>query len=116
MRTSERLGNAVVIHPLDPVDASAIAQIRSATRAQKGVRWRIEARKQYDALLESVSPRADVTFESDTVGGVRGLWVHPASNRPDEALLHLHGGWFNAGSAMAYRHLTRAGCDRHISR
>jgi monoterpene epsilon-lactone hydrolase len=46
-----------------------------------------------------------VTFESDTVGDVPGLWVHPASSRPDEAILYLHGGWFSAGSARSYRHL-----------
>src|SRR6202166_4913011 len=105
MSTSESLGNVVVIHPLDPADAPAIAQIRSATRAQKGVRWRIDARKQFDALMEAVSPRDDVTFESATIGDVPGLWVHPASRRSDEAILHVHGGWFNAGSATAYRHL-----------
>ena len=105
MSTSESLGNVVVIHPLDPEDASTIAQIRSATRAQKGVRWRIDARKQFDALMEAVSPRNDVTIESATVGDVPGLWVQPASSRPDEAILHVHGGWFNAGSAKAYRHL-----------
>src|SRR5882672_344779 len=105
MGTSESLGNVVVIHPLDAEDASTTAQIRSATRAQKGVPWRIEARKQYDALLEAVSPRTDVTFESATVGNVPGLWVHPASSRSDEAILHLHGGWFVSGTATAYRHL-----------
>src|SRR5712692_7423550 len=105
LSTSESLGNAVVIHPLDPGDASAIAQIRSATRAQKGVPWRIESRTFFDALMEAVSPRADVTVESAIVGGVPGIWVHPASSRSDEAILHVHGGWFNAGSATAYRHL-----------
>jgi acetyl esterase/lipase len=55
--------------------------------------------------MEAVSPRNDVTFESATVGDVPGLWVHPASSRSDEAILHLHGGWFSAGSARAYRHL-----------
>jgi len=105
MSTSESLGNVVAIRPLDPEDASVIAQIRSATRAQKGVPWRIDARKQFDALMEAVSPRNDVTFESATVGDVPGLWVHPASSRPDEAILHVHGGWFCAGSARAYRHL-----------
>jgi nicotinamidase-related amidase len=104
MSTSERVGNVVVIHPLDPADASVIAQIRSATRAQKGVRWTIDARQQFDALMEAVSPRNDVTFESATVGDVPGLWVHPASSRSDEAILHVHGGWFSAGSATAYRH------------
>jgi monoterpene epsilon-lactone hydrolase len=105
MSTSESLGSVGVIHPLDPEDASTISRIETAARTYKGVPWRIEARQQYDALMEGVSPRGDVTFESDTVGGVPGLWVHPASSRPDEALLHLHGGWFNAGSARAYRHL-----------
>jgi monoterpene epsilon-lactone hydrolase len=105
MSTSESLGNVVAVHPLDPADASVIAQIRSATRAQKGVRWRIDAPKQFDALMEAVSPRTDVTFESATVGDVPGLWVHPASSRSDEAILHVHGGWFSAGSARAYRHL-----------
>jgi acetyl esterase/lipase len=94
-----------VVHPLDPDDAPAIAGLRNATRAQKGAPWRIEARKFYDALLEGVSPRDDVRFESATVGGVSGVWVHPASSRSDEAILHVHGGWFVSGSANAYRHL-----------
>ena len=94
-----------MIHPLDPEDAPAIAAIRTATRQQKAVPWRIEARKFYDALLESVSPRDDVTFESAAVGGIPGVWVRPASSRSDEAILHVHGGWFVSGSATAYRHL-----------
>ena len=105
MSTSEGLGDVVVTHPLDPADAPVIAQIRSATSAQKGAPWRIEARKFYDALLEGVSPRDDVTFESATVGGVAGVWVRPASSRSDEAILHVHGGWFVSGTATAYRHL-----------
>ena len=54
MSTSESLGNVVVTHPLDPEDASIISRIRTATAPQKGVPWRIEARKPYDALLEGV--------------------------------------------------------------
>jgi monoterpene epsilon-lactone hydrolase len=96
---------SVATHPLDPEDASLIAQIRTAARTQKGARWRIESRQFFDALMEGVSPRADVTFESATVGDVPGLWVRPASSRSDEAILHLHGGWFHAGRAAAYRHL-----------
>jgi len=99
------LRDGLVTHVLDPEDRPTISRIETAVRAYKGAPWRIEARQQYDALMEGVSPRGDVIFESDTVGGVPGVWVHPASSRPDEALLHLHGGWFNAGSAWAYRHL-----------
>jgi acetyl esterase/lipase len=108
-----------VIHPLDPEDAAMIDRIRTATRAQKGARWTVEARQQYDALMEGVPPSADVTFAPATVGGVPGLWVHPASRRSDEAILYVHGGWFHAGSAKAYRHLvghiaTRAGASAFV--
>jgi len=105
MGGTEGLGDRIVVHPLDPQDAPSISRMEAAVRAVKGASWRIEGRAQYDALLEGVSPRGDVTFEPDTVGGVPGLWVHPASGHPDEALLHLHGGWFHAGTARAYRHL-----------
>src|SRR5882762_159597 len=94
-----------VTHPLDAEDGSMIARITSAARAQKGARWQVEARRQFDALMEGVPPRDDVTFESAAVGDVPGLWVRPASSRSDEAILYLHGGWFCAGSAKAYRHL-----------
>ena len=119
METRESLGARVVVHALDPEDAPAIAQIRTATRQQKGAPWRIEARKFYDALLESVSPRDDVTYESAAVGGVPGVWVRPASSRSDAAILHVHGGWFVSGSATAYRHLVghiaaRAGASAFV--
>src|SRR5712672_613497 len=95
----------VAIHPLDPEDAAITAAMRAMVSSIKGARPGIEARGQFDALMESVSPRGDVTFEPDTLGGVPGLWVHPAGWRPGEAIVHLHGGWFNFGSARAYRHL-----------
>ena len=95
----------VVTHPLDPEDAAITAALRAMASSTKGVRRGIEARGQFDALMERVSPRDDLTFEAGTLGGVPGLWVHPATWRPDEAILHLHGGWFNFGSAEAYRHL-----------
>ena len=105
MNGTESSGAGVVVHPLDPEDAPAIAEITTAARTQKGAPWRIESRKFYDALMEGVLPRADVTFESATIGGVTGVWVHPASSRSDEAILHVHGGGFVEGSATAYRHL-----------
>jgi monoterpene epsilon-lactone hydrolase len=79
--------------------------MRAMLSSSKGARSGIEARGQFDALMESVAPRGDVTFEADTLGGITGLWVLPADWRPDEAIIHLHGGWFNFGSAKAYRHL-----------
>src|SRR5260370_10207480 len=76
-------------------------------------------RGQFDAIMESVLPRDDVTIEVATLGGIPGIWVHPANWRRDEAILHLHGGWFNFGSAKAYRHLvghiaTRTGARAFI--
>jgi epsilon-lactone hydrolase len=95
----------VVTHPLDPEDAPTVAAMRAMTSSTKGMLRGIAAREPFDALMESVSPRDDVTFKFDTISGVPGLWVHPAKNRYDEAMLHLHGGWFNLGTAKAYRHL-----------
>src|SRR6266567_8501336 len=104
--TMERTSTVYVsIHPLDPEDAAVTAALRAMVSASKGARPGIEARGQYDALMESVLPRDDVTFEADTLGGVPGLWVHPGDWRSSEAIVHLHGGWFNFGSAKAYRHL-----------
>src|SRR6266478_5695928 len=97
--------NFVVTHPLDPEDAAITAAFRAMVSSAKGARQGIEARGQFDALMESVLPRDDVTFETDTLGGVPGLWVHPADWRSGKAIVHLHGGWFNFGSAKAYRHL-----------
>ena len=95
----------VAIHPLDPEDAAITAAMRGMTRSAKGARAGTEARGRFDAFMESVSPRDDVTFEADTLGGIPGFWVRPAERRSDDAILHLHGGWFNFGSARAYRHL-----------
>src|ERR1700722_20104019 len=97
----------VAVHPLDPEDAPLAAAMRAMTSSAKGVRRGIEARGKFDALMESVLPREDVTFEADALGGVPGLWVHPADWRPSEAIVHLHGGWYNLRSAKAYRHLVR---------
>src|ERR1700693_1523718 len=101
-RTSPRF---VAIHRLDPEDAALTAAMRAMASSSRGARRGIEARGQFDAFMESVLPPDDVTFEEDTLGGIPGLWVHPASWRSDEAIVHLHGGWFNFGSAKAYRHL-----------
>ncbi len=95
----------VAIHPLDPEDAAITAAMRAMTSSTKGARPGIEARGQFDAFMESGLPRDDVTFETDILGGIPGLWVLPADWRSGEAIVHLHGGWFNFGSAKAYRHL-----------
>jgi epsilon-lactone hydrolase len=54
------------VHPLDPEDAAITAAMRAMVRSAEGARPGIEARAQFDALMESVLPRDDVTFEADT--------------------------------------------------
>ena len=103
--TEDGAEDGVVIHPLDPQDAAVTAAMRAIVSSVKGVTRGIEARGQFDALMESVSPHDGVTFEADTIGSIPGVWVYPADSRQDEAILHLHGGWFNFGSANAYGHL-----------
>ena len=76
----------IAVHPLDPEDASLITPIKAMMRAAKGVRSAtIDARAQFDALMERVPSPGDVTFETGSVGDVPGLWVQPASSRPGEA-------------------------------
>jgi monoterpene epsilon-lactone hydrolase len=95
----------VATHRLDSEDAAITAAMRAMVSSSKGARQGIEARGQFDAFMEGVLPRGDVTFETDTLGGIPGIWVRPADSRSDEVVVHLHGGWFNFGSAKAYRHL-----------
>lgn len=102
---TDHRSNFVEVHPLDPGDAAFTAAMRAMVSAAKGAPTGIEARGQFDALMENVSPREDVTFKSDTLGGIPGIWAQPANGRSHEAILHLHGGWFSLGSAKAYRHL-----------
>jgi monoterpene epsilon-lactone hydrolase len=119
--TDHRSADPVTTHSLDPNDAAITAAIRAMSLPAKGAsRGITETRVQFDALMENVSPRDDVTFQADTLGGVSGVWVHPAHEQPDEAILHLHGGWFNFGSAKAYRYLVahiaaRAGARAFIA-
>ena len=108
----------VVIHPLDAADAGPMKGLYGMVKPMKGKARGVEARAPFDAVMERVQPFYDVAFETDTVGGISGLWVRPAGARSDAAILHLHGGWFNLGKIpAAYRHLVaqiaaRAGVPR----
>jgi acetyl esterase/lipase len=117
--TEDAVKDVVVTHPLDPEDGAIVAATRAMASSMKGASRGIEARAPFDAMMEGVLPRDDVTFEADTVGGIPGLWVHPAQRRSDEAILHLHAGWFSLGTAKAFRHLVghiaaRAGASAFI--
>jgi alpha/beta hydrolase fold len=100
---NSRSPDSVVVHPLDPGDAPIAAAARAATKAVKGVRLGVDGRGQYDGFMESVASADGLTVEKGAVGDVEGVWVRPPQARSDEAILYLHGGWFNLGSAWAYR-------------
>ena len=77
------------------------------------------ARGPFDDVMERVAAPTDVTFDADTVGGISGVWAKPARTRKGAAIIHAHGGWFNLGSARAYRNFvgqiaSSAGSDAFI--
>ena len=71
----------------------------------KGKLEGINARVPFNGIIERVAVPEGVTFETDTVGGISGSWAKPAQAREGSAILHLHGGWFNWGTAKAFRNL-----------
>jgi monoterpene epsilon-lactone hydrolase len=92
-------------HPTSSGDQIAMTAIRAIAEPHKGALRGTAAREPFDAIMNGVIAPAGVTFAADTVGGVPGWWCRPEGARAGEAILHLHGGWFNWGSALAYRNL-----------
>lgn len=91
------------VHSLSQNDSVAAAGLRTGVSAFKGKLAGPAARAPFDDVMERVAPPTDVTFEADTIGGISGLWARPAKSRKGAAILHAHGGWFNLGTARAYR-------------
>jgi monoterpene epsilon-lactone hydrolase len=93
----------LAVHPLSREDSIAAAALRSSVAAVKGKLQGTAGRGPFDAIMEQVAVPAGVTFEADTIGGIAGWWAKPARSRKGAAILHVHGGWFNLGTARAYR-------------
>jgi epsilon-lactone hydrolase len=92
-----------VIHPPSPEDSVAMAALRSAVAGMKGKLQGVAARAPFDGIMERVAASDGVSFVADTVGGISGWWAMPAQAGKGAAILHLHGGWFNWGTALAFR-------------
>ena len=112
--------SALLTHTITREDAAAMAAMRAAVLPLKGKLQGIAAREPFNGIMERVSPPEGVAFRADTVGGISGLWCKPNNARPGEAILHLHGGWFNLGSAQAYQNLVghiavRAGAEAFVA-
>ena len=79
--------------------------MRAMAEPNKGRLRGVGARVAYDGLIERVAPPVGLEFRKDMVGGVAGWWCTPEGARPEQAILHLHGGWFNWGTAKAFQKL-----------
>jgi monoterpene epsilon-lactone hydrolase len=109
----------LTVHPLAKKDSLAATALRSMVAPVKGKLAGTAARAPFDDVMERVPAPTDVTFEADTVGGISGLWAKPARPKKGAAIIHVHGGWFNFGTARAYRNLvghiaSSAGADAFI--
>src|ERR1700678_3679868 len=108
-----------LMHPLTPEDQPVMTAMRAVIEPNKGKLQGTAARGPFDAIMSRVIAPTGVMFTPDTVGGVSGWWCRPDSARTGEAILHLHGGWFNWGTAQAFRNLVghiavSAGADAFI--
>ena len=92
-------------HSLTPSDKTVIANLRALVEPNKGKLRGPAARATFDAIIGRTIAPEGVTFREDTLGGLGGWWCEPSEARPKAAILHLHGGLFNLGSAYAFRHL-----------
>jgi len=93
--------------------------LRSAVAAMKGKLEGVTARAAFDGIMEHVASPDEVAFGADSVGGIPGWWAKTGRARKGAAILHLHGGWFNWGTAQAFRNLVghiglSAGADAFI--
>lgn len=91
------------IHPLSREDSAAMTALRSAVASMKGKLEGVAARAAFNGIMERVAAPDGVTFDADTIGGISGWWAKPAQARKGAAILYLHGGWFNWGTARAFR-------------
>src|SRR5712691_11491715 len=109
----------LTVHPLSPEDSLGATALRASVAAFKGKLEGTAARGPFDDIMERVAAPANVTFEADTIGGISGWWAKPAQSQEGATIIHLHGGWFNFGTARAYRNLVGhiasiAGADAFI--
>src|SRR3989449_4944747 len=109
----------LTVHPLSPEDSLGATALRTSVAAFKGKLAGTAARGPFDAVMERVAAPAGVTFQADTVGGISGWWAKPARPRNGAAIVHVHGGWFNLGTASAYRNFvghiaSSAGADAFV--
>ena len=95
----------LTLHPVTAQDRAVMTAFRAMVAPNKGKLRGTAARAPFDAAMSGIIAPEGVTFREDQIGKIPGWWCEPADALPGAAILHLHGGWFNLGSAAAYRHL-----------
>jgi epsilon-lactone hydrolase len=100
-----KLNSSIENHPVTQLDKAAMAAMRAIIDPNKGHMQGTAARAPFDAIMSRVKAPSEVTFHEETLGGVSGWWCRPVSAQLGKVILHLHGGWFNWGTAHAFRHL-----------
>src|SRR5580692_12549185 len=108
-----------ITHALSEEDSVAVATLRSVVARMKGKFEGTAGRGSFNAIMERVAVPQGVTFEPATIGGIPGWWAKLAHRQNRAAIIHMHGGWFNAGTAQAYRNFvgqiaSGAGADAFI--
>jgi len=109
----------LVVHPLSQEDSVGVGALRSVVAPMKGKVEGTAGRGPFNDIMERVAVPEGVTFEAASVGGISGWWAKPAKARRGAAIIHVHGGWFNWGTAQAHRHFVgqialNAGADALI--
>lgn len=64
-----------------------------------------DLRAMFDEWEKPTLEPKDVTYKSDTVGGVKGIWAYPADADKTKVLVYTHGGGFAVGSSSSHRKL-----------
>ena len=108
-----------VIRPLSEEDSAAVAALRSVVAPMKGKFEGTAGRGPFNDIMERVAVPEGVTFRAATAGRISGWWTKPAKARKGAAIIHVHGGWFNWGTAHAFRNFVghialSAGADAFI--
>jgi acetyl esterase/lipase len=109
----------VEIHPLSEEDSVAAAALRLAVAPTKGKFEGTAGRSLFNDIMERVAVPEGVTFEAAAAGGISGWWAKPPQGKKRAAIIHVHGGWFNWGTAQAFRNFAghialSAGTDAFI--
>jgi len=109
----------LVVHPLSQEDSVGVGALRSVVAPMKGKVEGTAGRGPFNDIMERVAVPEGVTFEAASVGAISGWWAKPAKARRGAAIIHVHGGWFNWGTAQAYRNFVgqialNAGADAFI--